>query len=574
MGLLDLIGVICIGALGALSVQGLESRPAGNRVSVILRFFGISHNSLQFQVTVLGFTAGVILIFKTFASVIFSRRIFFFLSNRGARVSANLISKLLGQNLLTIQKRTSQETLYIVTEGVNNLRLGILATTIQIISDCSLLIIMIAGLIVVDPVTAISTVALFSVVGVSLHRLLRVRARELGKSTFKLSVENNEQILEVLNSYRETVVRNRQQYYSENISKLRYRMANVIAENSFMPYISKYVIESTTVFAALILSSYEFMTHNAVHALSTMAVFLTASSRIAPAALRVQQGILTVRNNSGSASETFALISEFVGERIPEKSSTKVDFSYKDFEPKLEVQEMTFSYPGATGFAVHNVNLKIPAGSSAAIVGPSGAGKSTLVDLILGVLKPSSGLIEISHMASTNALKRWPGAISYVPQNIVISNGTIRDNVRLGYPAEFATDDRVRKALEIAQILPDVKGMAQGLDSLVGEGGSKLSGGQRQRLGIARALFTNPLFLVLDEATSSLDGQTEAELSSAITSLKGSATVVIVAHRLSTIRKVDQVIYMDKGTVLAIGTFEEIRSRIPDFDTQAGLMGL
>ena len=161
-----------------------------------------------------------------------------------------------------------------------------------------------------------------------------------------------------------------------------------------------------------------------------------------------------------------------------------------------------------------------------------------------------------------------------MPQDVVIANGSIRENIALGYPSEAATDELVMSALKIACLDGFVSELPNGIDTQVGERGAKMSGGQRQRLGIARAMFTKPHLLVLDEATSSLDGETEAIISAAIHALRGSTTVVMIAHRLSTVRHADIVVYMSKGKIIATGTFEKVRKMVPDFDRQARLMGL
>jgi ABC-type multidrug transport system fused ATPase/permease subunit len=171
-------------------------------------------------------------------------------------------------------------------------------------------------------------------------------------------------------------------------------------------------------------------------------------------------------------------------------------------------------------------------------------------------------------------LIQFPGAVAYVPQDVSIIHGTIRENVALGFPATEATDGRVLAALRIAQLDKFVLELPEGLDTQVGPRGTKLSGGQRQRLGVARALFTRPLVLVMDESTSALDVQTELEVSRAINEIPYPVTKIIIAHRLSTVQNADQVVYIENGSVLASGKFNEIREKVPNFDIQAKLLGL
>jgi len=189
-------------------------------------------------------------------------------------------------------------------------------------------------------------------------------------------------------------------------------------------------------------------------------------------------------------------------------------------------------------------------------------------------LKPSKGKVEISGLSPASAISKWPGAISYVPQDVSISNKSLRENITLGFSGAEINESALNQAIDIAQLREWIEKLPEGVNTLAGERGMKISGGQRQRLGIARALYTKPKLLVLDEATSALDGQTELDISESIQSLKGNVTVILIAHRLSTVLNADRVYYVDEGRIIASGNFEELRNKLPDFDSQARLMGI
>ena len=370
------------------------------------------------------------------------------------------------------------------------------------------------------------------------------------------------------------MVHNRRDHYANEIGTMRYKLGNVLAENAFIPYISKYVIESALVFGGLLLSAVQFLLQDAAQAVATLTVFMAAGSRIAPAALRLQQASLAIKGSLAQAKPTLELMASLDGVELSSPSDQSPDIEHIGFIPTIEVKDLFFKYPNSEFVAVDGQNFSIVAGSSVAVVGSTGAGKTTAVDLILGLLEPEDGSVLISGLKPKDAIVRWPGAISYVPQDVVISNGTIRDNVGLGYKSEFVSEELVWDAIEASQLESYVNSLPLGLDTQVGERGTRMSGGQRQRLGIARALFTKPKLLVLDEATSALDGETEAAISKAVQDLRGSVTVIMIAHRLSTVRNADLVVYMDRGQIKSIGTFEEVRAAVPDFDRQAKLMGL
>jgi ABC-type multidrug transport system fused ATPase/permease subunit len=534
----------------------------------------INQKPFQTQAAVLGSLAVFFLTARTLLSISFTRRTIAFLSRRGANVSAKLVARILAQPMLVVRSRTVQETLYSVTAGVEAITLRVLATCATLVSDAALLIVLTIGLIAIDPLMAILTFFVFGITAFILYRLMHVRALALGHENALLNIKSSEKIIEVFSSYRESVVRNRRDYYAREIGKLRYELADNQAEITFMPYIGKYVIESTVVIGMIVVGGVQFIMNDASNAVATLAVFLAAVTRIAPAVLRLQQGSVQVRTNLGLASPTLDLIDSLGTVELSENVDDSVDVNHQGFNAYVEINRATFNYPGKIELAISDVCIKIPVGSFVALVGPSGAGKTTLIDVLLGVLLPSQGEVLISGLPPHVAVAKWPGAISYVPQDVAIINGTVRENVAQGYPAESATDDLVTSALQVACLLDFVSNLPQGIDAPVGEGGANISGGERQRLGIARAMFTNPHLLVMDEATSSLDGETEASISRALQDMHGKTTIVMIAHRLSSIRHADIVIYMAEGKILAQGTFDEVRKLVPDFDYQAQLMGL
>lgn len=574
MSLLDLLGVAVMGVLGALAVSGVQSGQPGTRVHWVLEQLQISDFRFQEQVAILGVSSTIILVSKTLFSVFFTRKVLFFLSQRGASISSNLISRLLAQPLLKIQERSIQEYIFSVTTGVNSITLGVIGSLVILVSDISLLFIMSAALFVVDPLVAFSSLLVFVGIGLAIYLLIHNRAQALGRKESSLSIQINEKIVEVISSYRESVVRNRRDFYVREVGKLRVQDANVLAELSFMPNVSKFIIEATVVLGALAISAVQFLTQDASHAVATLVVFLAAGARIAPAVLRVQQSALTIKSSLGVATPTLKLIAGLGHVQPMDKAEDSPDTQHLNFSGTVSIQNVSLTYPGNSHPSLQNINLEIKEGTSVALVGPSGAGKTSLVDVILGVIVPTEGQVRLSGLAPLESVRKWPGAMGYVPQDVSIINGTIRENIALGFPVSAATDELIKHSIEKANLSELVETYPDGIDTQVGERGGKLSGGQRQRLGIARALFTKPRLLVLDEATSALDGESEAIISSTISAFNGEITVLMIAHRLSTVRNADLVIYMSNGQIVAQGTFEEVRATVKDFDKQASLMGL
>jgi ATP-binding cassette, subfamily B, bacterial PglK len=575
LSFLDLLGVALVGLLGALGVTGIQSRRPEGMLYQALAIIGIEDLNLQSQALVLGLLSTSILISRTVLSVIFTKRTLYFLSRRAAAISDRAVHALFRKQLSVIQGKSSQETIFALTNGITSLTLGVIGTAVAIVADGSLLLVMGIGLLIIDPVMALGTALLFGTAAAVLHSLMHKRALVLGIEQANLNIQSNQILLESLLAYRDVYVRNGLTRNAEKFAEKRYELSNNFAESTFMPFVSKYVIEAVILLGALSLSAIQFILQDAERAISTLALFMAAGTRLAPAILRIQQSLIAMRSSGGNALKSIELINEldFSTKKDPTSISTFTT-EHLGFSATVEIKGVSAKYPRSEKLVLNDVTLQILAGEVVAIVGSSGSGKSTLVDVILGVLQPRNGTVEVSGMKPVEALSKWPGAIGYVPQEVYIKEATFAENISLGFESGSISKAILFDAVSLAQLSKFIDQNPNGINASVGEGGSMLSGGQKQRLGIARALVTNPQLLILDEATSALDGKTESEITDAISSLRGKCTIVIVAHRLSTIRSADKVIYLEDGSIKSVGTFEEVRRRIPEFDSQANSMGL
>lgn len=578
LSLLDLLGIAAIGVLIAVSFSDSTLTTPGGRVQkflTTLRFGEIDPNN---QILYLAIFAVSVLTLKTILSVNFTKKTLGFLSRRCAKLSIEMAKSFFHRQLSEIQAKSQHEVIYTLTSGVNLLILGVIGTLYLLVTDFILLILVVAALFLADPTIALSSIAFFGMVAFTVYLNLGTRASELGKRNSTVAVDGNQLIYQLIEGFREIKVKSRMEFYLEKFSSNRNIAADSSAKSAFLPYIGKYIIESSMIIGIVVIAAIQFAIHDAYYAISSLAIFLAAATRMAPAVLRIQQSAIQLRANQGASEMTLSLLDQIILQqdvKIGELAHSKFTIWHSDFEPKIEIDDLVFHYQGSTEPALFNINLTIAAGEFVAIVGPSGAGKSTLVDIILGVNNPNSGNVRISGITPQECIRQWPGAIGYVPQEVTLISGDVSENIGLGYDI----DDNPQIVQRIREVTREV-----GLEELIfnrsdmtlSEYGNelKVSGGQRQRIGIARALISRPKLLVLDEATSSLDGANESLIAQLLLKDKGMITVVAIAHRLSTIIHADRVVYMENGRIVSIGTFEEVRQNVPNFNQQAELLGL
>jgi ATP-binding cassette, subfamily B, bacterial PglK len=574
LSMLDLVGVLLLGVIGALSISGVSGTLQSDRLNKFIQFLNLESTTLQMQVAILGASAALLLCGKTVISIFISRRIIFFLSYKSAEIATGLIRRIFRFTLDQLNQESSQRRLFSITTGTSTIMVGIIGMSISLINDIGLLIVLIFGLFLVDPTMALTTSISFSMVAYALWWLLHDRASSINFQLSNLTIQHNQKIIEAFGTYRDLTVRNRKLSYVQRIGKQRIAISRLQGENTFLPNISKYVIEIAIVLIGAFLCAYQFLMNPAIQAIGILSVFLAATSRIAPAVLRIQQSTVQLMGSMAAATPTFHLIDEMRYLNSDLRESVERGFDHEGFVPSIEVKDLKFTYGEESNFHLRVDALSVEPGSILAIVGPSGGGKSTMADLLMGVLEPSMGTLKVAGLEVSEAIVQYNGAIGYVPQHTTIVEGTIAENVALGFEDFYEKMQYVDEALKSAKLFEFVQSLPEGVYSQVGENGFKLSGGQKQRLGIARALYTNPKILVMDEATSALDALIEEEIVREILEMKGERTIVIIAHRLSSIIHADKLVYVDKGRIISEGTFHSVRKEVKEFDKQAKAMGL
>jgi ABC-type multidrug transport system fused ATPase/permease subunit len=588
LNVLDLIGIALIGLVAAIAASGVGAKaPLPSGLSQVLDFVGLEGLTVSQASVLVAGLAVFVLVLKTILQAIMSRRIFRFLANRQADVSASLARQFLSRPLLFVQRWTTSEAIYALGSGVGAATVAVLGSAITIVAELSLFAIVLVALMVVDPLVTLAAVVIFGGVVLVSQRLLAKRGQRNALIMTGASIETLSAVSEALQTYRETTVLNRRELYIAKYQALIGRYAQATASTAYIMEVPKYVLEATLYIGVLALGTIQFIVNkNLTEAAATVAIFLAAGMRVVPSLLRLQGAAITIRNASVSAQPTFYL-AEALGhgesdQSVIDRAGTieasairaRIAAGHGDFDATVVVEGVSVTYIDAAEPALINASLTAAPGTSIALVGSTGAGKSTLADVIIGVLEPDAGTVTIGGVPPREAISRWPGAIAYVPQAVALVIGSVRENVALGLPTDAIDDELVWDALERAHLAQFLRENRDGLDTVIGERGVRLSGGQRQRLGIARALYTRPMLLVLDEATSALDAETELSIIKTLDDLEGEVTTVTVAHRLATVRRADQLLYLEDGRVICRGTFDEVRHQVPDFDRQASLLGL
>ncbi|NBX23773.1 MAG: ABC transporter ATP-binding protein [Microbacteriaceae bacterium] len=569
-GILDVVGIALIGLLTGLAATSLD---AGKPLVV----FGFTLPTVTEQ-TLLWLVLAVLVVFAAKAVIAISLGwgLSTFLARIDAEKSSEITRYLFTGNLARVQTLDKGEIAWTVMGSTSNAFAGLLANLSTFISEGLLLVLVAATFTLVDPIAAICVFVYFGVLIVVIQVVI---SRLLQKAGIDASEGNMESLLVVddfLGAFREVTVFNKQDFYVNKFTGARSRVSFSGGMLNFLGGMPRYIVETALMLGVVIFVGYQFLTGQLASGLVTVGVFLTGGVRIMAALLPLQNAAAVAKNQVEQSAMAHRLLKEAgdfaAAQSTPARTDTAAREGHGDgLAPpsrlttalNVRVDDVTYAYPGATDPALRNVTLNVESGQHVAIIGPSGAGKTTIVDMLLGLLAPSSGDVTISGMAPSSLTSSHPGLVSYVPQNPGLVTGTIAENIALGIESDKIDFARVDAAVSAAFLEDFISGLPDGVHTSVGKQGDALSGGQVQRLGLARALYEQPRLIILDEATSALDATSEAFIAQSLRNLGKDVTVIVIAHRLSTVQHSDVVYVVEDGAITASGTFSKLRKTVP-----------
>lgn len=473
--------------------------------------------------------------------------------NQQVKLSRKLFQEYLQKPYSFHLQRNTSELLRNVNLEVSRVFQGIIMSGFQLVTELLVVVCILLLLLYSAPIaTLTATVLLGSSVAI-FFKFFRKKINDLGDEQQKVSSLMIKWVNQGLGASKEVKVSGKESFFVDSYAKYSQIGANNNRYLKMLEQSPRLFIETLLVAIVLItMLIIIFQGTDSSHLVATMALFAMAAFRLMPSITRVVGLITNIRYSRPALTVVYEDLFENRDEEKYEKQRpTITSRNEKKFSDTIDVRNVSFKYYGQKEYSIKDVSLSIPIGASVAFIGESGAGKTTLVDIILGLFKPEKGEVLVDNKSVHEQKHLWQQRIGYIPQSIFLSDDTIRANIAFGMEDKQIDDESIWRALEQANLKEYVENLPDQLETMVGERGVRLSGGQRQRIGIARALYHNPEILFMDEATSALDNETEMEIMKAIDDLKGEKTLIIIAHRLTTIENCDIVFKMSNGKLIS-----------------------
>ncbi len=489
--------------------------------------------------------------------------------NRRYLLSQRLMSSYMQAPYTFHLQRNTAELLRNITQEVSILISKVLTSILTLAKDGIMILSILAFLIIMEPVITLVVVVITGLGSGVFILFTRGKVKVYGEREQQHRSGMIKAVNQGLGGIKDARVLNRER---EFIEKFRFEALNSAKLLTYITYIRQIphaVIETIAVFGMMIIAGVLVWQGREISAIiPIMALFGMAILRLMPAVRRLTSDYTYLIYNVVSLNPIYEDLQELDSDNKLFKED-RVKKDTLELEDSIHARDIDYSYPESNEQALNGVSFSIKRGQAVAFVGESGAGKTTIVDLILGLMKPAKGTITVDGRDIHDSISAWQRNLGYIPQSIYLADETLRSNIAFGLPESEIDDELVMQAVELAQLGSLVERLPDGLNTIIGENGTRLSGGQRQRVGIARALYHDPQVLVMDEATSALDNITEKEITRAIEALKGDRTVIMIAHRLSTVENCDVLYLMKDGKIVDAGDYDDLIHRNDEFKKMA-----
>lgn len=590
LGLIDVAGVLLSGVIGTMASTSFTHLATPKPIMRLLEILHLANQTPTNAMLILSFCVLGFFLSKTVLALIFTRKTLRFLAHQQTKISSLLVSKVLNSEYSWLSKQDPQEISTYLTQGVSAATVNSLGQALLLSAEIALVIFFMLLLIIIKPVIAIGTIIYMFLVLYGLNSFIAKRVTEYHYNLVNLTVQGMNNLFNSLKLFRELRVLRRTQWFEDMNTKIAVDQARYYSDDVWIQQIPKYALEVALMIGATLLLLAGRFSSDSEHLIPILAIYLAGAARIFPSLLRIQSCLFTLRSHAYLAGKAHEILETLKVEEVQvrqqivpqsrpsqdslEKKERSADGANDVADQPIELKQLSFSYPDSKTKALSDVSFEIKPGERVAIVGPSGAGKSTLCDLFLGLLSPTSGLLQIGKVPASEWIESHIGKVAYLPQEITLVSGTVLENICIGLNREDIDLERVFHVVHRAQLDEFVSNLPNGLDTYLGVNGAELSGGQKQRIGIARALYSEPNIVVMDEATSALDAETEFAIMNVLATLGEQTTVIFIAHRLSSIRDFPRILYFEDGQLLADGSFSEVRDLIPRFEKQVKLLSL
>lgn len=514
-----------------------------------------------FGLMLVGLVVGLFIV-KDLGTVAFSWWQLGYIARQRVATSTRIFRSVMALDYDEFRARSVSQYLTIINSAVANVFGAVVGGLMSAIAAGLSVAAVVAALLIATPVQAIVALAYFGLGALAYSLFVRPRLTRAGELILDGSIELTLAGMQGLHGFKEIKLRHSSEYFIERFARGMAASERGQRLGGFFSSVTKYLLEILFILGVGGLLAYSFATLSAAQAVGSLALFVAAGFRLLPNIASLVSSVNGMRTGHTSLQVLHDEVTEMQGGHRRTRPDTAEPVTLQD---RLELTDVTFRYPGSDRDVLKGIDLTIPFGSSIAFVGGSGAGKTTLVDLLLGLHSPTGGVLAVDGHDIAPRMHAWQEQCAMVAQDVFLTEDSVRQNILFDQPPETADEGRLARAIAGAQLDDVVRSLPEGLDSSAGDWGNRLSGGQRQRVGIARALYREPRLLVLDEATSALDNETESRIIDTIEALHGSVTVVVVAHRLSTVKEVDAIIFLQQGRVAAQGTFAELQETNTDF---------